>query len=88
MLDIQQLRNDLAGVAARLKTRGYILDTSAFERLEAERKEIQTRAQDLQAKRNAASKQIGAAKGRERIRRPRWLKSGAWGPHSHRSKSV
>jgi seryl-tRNA synthetase len=64
MLDIQQLRNDVAGVAARLKTRGYILDTSAFERLEAQRKEIQTRAQDLQAKRNAVSKQIGAAKGR------------------------
>ncbi len=64
MLDIQVLRNDLTGVAARLKTRGYTLDTAVFERLEAERKEIQTRAQDLQAKRNAASKQIGAAKGR------------------------
>jgi seryl-tRNA synthetase len=63
MLDIQLLRNDLAGVAARLKTRGYTLDTAAFERVEAERKGIQTRTQDLQAKRNAASKQIGAAKG-------------------------
>jgi seryl-tRNA synthetase len=64
MLDIQLLRNDLAGVAARLKTRAYTLDTEAFERLEAERKDIQVRAQDLQAKRNIASKQIGAAKGR------------------------
>jgi len=64
MLDIQLLRTDLAGVAARLKTRGYGLDTAAFERLEAERKQIQTRTQDLQAKRNAASKQIGAAKAR------------------------
>jgi seryl-tRNA synthetase len=64
MLDIQLLRNDLAGVAARLKTRGYMLDTVAFERLEAERKDIQTRTQELQAKRNVASKQIGAAKGR------------------------
>ena len=64
MLDIQHLRNDLAGIAARLNTRGYVLDTAAFERLEAERKEIQTRTQELQAKRNAASKQIGAAKGR------------------------
>ena len=64
MLDIQLLRNDLAGVAARLQTRGYTFDTAAFERLEAERKDIQTRTQDLQAKRNAASKQIGAAKGR------------------------
>ncbi len=64
MLDIQLLRNDLAGVAARLKTRGYTLDTQTFERLEAERKVIQSRTQELQAKRNAASKQIGAAKAR------------------------
>lgn len=62
MLDIQTLRNDLAGVAARLATRGYTLDTTKFEQLEAERKTIQTRTQELQAKRNAASKQIGQAK--------------------------
>ncbi len=64
MLDIQLLRNDLSGVVARLNSRGYAFDSGAFERLEAERKDIQTRTQDLQAKRNAASKQIGAAKGR------------------------
>jgi seryl-tRNA synthetase len=64
MLDIQLLRNDLAGVAERLRARGFVLDTAAFERLEAERKDIQTRAQELQAKRNIVSKQIGAAKGR------------------------
>ena len=62
MIDIQLLRNDLDGVAARLKTHGYTLDTNSFERLEAERKDIQTRTQELQAKRNTASKQIGAAK--------------------------
>ena len=62
MLDIQTLRNDLAGVAARLATRGYTLDIAQFEKLEAERKTIQTRTQELQAKRNAASKQIGQAK--------------------------
>ncbi len=62
MLDIQALRNDLAGVAARLATRGYTLDTAKFEQLEAERKTIQTRTQELQAKRNATSKQIGQAK--------------------------
>jgi seryl-tRNA synthetase len=62
MLDIQALRNDLAGVAARLATRNYQLDTAKFEQLEAERKTIQTRTQELQAKRNAASKRIGAAK--------------------------
>jgi seryl-tRNA synthetase len=64
MLDIQLLRNDLPGVAARLEVRGYVLDTAKFEELEAERKAIQTRTQELQAKRNALSKQIGAAKGK------------------------
>ncbi len=62
MLDIQTLRNDLAGVAARLKTRGFELDTAKFEQLEADRKTIQTRTQELQAKRNATSKLIGQAK--------------------------
>ncbi|MBU0689285.1 MAG: serine--tRNA ligase [Gammaproteobacteria bacterium] len=62
MLDIQTLRNDLAGVASRLKTRGFELDTAKFELLEAERKTIQTRTQELQAKRNATSKLIGQAK--------------------------
>jgi seryl-tRNA synthetase len=64
MLDIQLLRNDLSGVAARLQQRGYVLDRDKFERVEAERKAIQTRTEALQAKRNTLSKQIGAAKGR------------------------
>ncbi len=62
MLDIQLLRNDLDGVAQRLAARGYTLDTTEFQRLEAERKQLQTRTQELQAKRNASSKQIGMAK--------------------------
>jgi seryl-tRNA synthetase len=64
MLDIQLLRKDLAGVALRLRDRGYVLDTEKFDRVEAERKAIQTRTQALQARRNALSKEIGAAKGR------------------------
>ncbi|MBL8507699.1 MAG: serine--tRNA ligase [Chitinimonas sp.] len=64
MLDIQQLRNDLDGVAARLAQRGYALDTAAFAALEHERKALQTRTQDLQAERNAKSKAIGQAKSR------------------------
>ena len=62
MLDIQTLRNDLTTVAARLATRGFVLDTAHFEKLEGERKKIQVRTQELQAKRNATSKQIGQAK--------------------------
>ena len=64
MLDINALRNDLAGVAAALDKRGGKLDTARFEALEAERKRLQTRTQDLQARRNALSREVGAAKGR------------------------
>ncbi|QGZ62058.1 serine--tRNA ligase [Paraburkholderia acidisoli] len=64
MLDIQLLRKDLDGVAKRLADRGYTLDVAAFSALEAERRAIQTRTEDLQARRNSLSKQIGAMKGR------------------------
>ena len=64
MLDIQSLRTNLAFVAERLATRGVTLDTAAFEALEAERKDLQVRTQDLQAKRNSLSKQVGMLKGK------------------------
>lgn len=62
MLDIQALRNDLDGVVAQLKKRGFDFDAAKFAALEQERKTVQTRTQDLQAKRNNTSKQIGMAK--------------------------
>ena len=64
MLDINQFRNDIAGVAAGLAKRGLTLDVAAFEALERERKAIQIRTQELQAQRNALSREIGAAKGK------------------------
>ncbi len=64
MLDIQLLRTQLDHVAARLATRGPQLDTAAFQALEDERKQLQTRTQELQARRNALSKQIGMLKGK------------------------
>ena len=64
MLDIQLLRTQLDHVAARLATRGLQLDTAAFQALEDERKQLQTRTQELQARRNALSKQIGMLKGK------------------------
>ena len=64
MLDINLFRHDLPAVAARLGQRGVVLDSAAFETLEARRKDIQTRTQELQARRNALSKAIGAAKGK------------------------
>lgn len=62
MLDIQALRNDLDAVVALLKKRGFAFDAAGFLALEQERKTVQTRTQDLQAKRNNASKLIGMAK--------------------------
>ena len=64
MLDIQLLRNNIDAVAQRLATRGYALDTATFQKLETERKTLQTRTQDLQASRNSLSKQIGMLKGK------------------------
>jgi seryl-tRNA synthetase len=65
MLDITLLRKDLASVVARLETRKKpqaFLDVAAFTALEAERKAIQTRTEELQAQRNQLSKQIGQRK--------------------------
>ena len=65
MLDIQLLRADLAGVAARLAQRGHKLDTAAFDALEADRKAVQTETQELQARRNQLSKTIGQLKAKK-----------------------
>ncbi|MDQ9170277.1 serine--tRNA ligase [Oxalobacteraceae bacterium R-40] len=64
MIDIQQLRKDINSVAARLGTRKFQLDVASFNSLEAERKQIQTRTEELQGKRNSLSKQVGMLKGK------------------------
>jgi seryl-tRNA synthetase len=64
MLDIQILRKDLPSVVAGLKRRGFEFDEAAFRALEDERKAVQSRTEELQAKRNALSKQIGMLKGK------------------------
>src|SRR5438105_10521131 len=65
MLDITLLRKDLASAVSRLETRKKpktFLDVDAFTALEAERKTLQTRTEELQAQRNSLSKQIGQLK--------------------------
>ncbi|WP_374518994.1 serine--tRNA ligase [Undibacterium squillarum] len=64
MIDIQLLRKDIDNVAARLATRKFKLDTEAFNALESERKQIQSRTEELQGKRKNLSKQIGVLKGK------------------------
>ena len=62
MLDPNLLRSQLAATAERLKSRGLELPVGDIERLEAERKQLQTRTQELQNLRNTRSKAIGMAK--------------------------
>ncbi|MBQ9579134.1 MAG: serine--tRNA ligase, partial [Ottowia sp.] len=67
MLDPQLLRKDLQGVLAALQKRMNpqpFLDEAAFAALEAERKTLQAHTEQLQAQRNAASRQIGQLKSR------------------------
>ena len=67
MLDISLLRKDLDGLVATLLKRKNpqpFLDVAAFRALESERKTIQTRTEELQARRNTLSKQIGVLKGK------------------------
>ena len=64
MIDIQLLRKDIDAVAARLAQRKFQLDVAGFNALEAERKSIQTRTEELQGQRNSLSKQIGILKGK------------------------
>ena len=62
MLDPRLFRAELDATAQLLARRGFALDTSAIARLEAERKDIQVKTQELQAERNSRSKAIGQAK--------------------------
>lgn len=62
MLDINMLRKQLSEVIARLATRPFAFPEKEFNALENERKEVQTKTEELQALRNQLSKQIGIAK--------------------------
>ncbi len=64
MLDPQLLRKDLETVKTRLASRKFELDTALFTELENERKQLQSRTEELQAKRNQLAKAIGMKKGK------------------------
>jgi len=64
MLDPKLFRTDIEKTAELLALRGYQLDTATLSDLEATRKEIQVKTQDLQSQRNTRSKSIGQAKAR------------------------
>ena len=62
MLDPQRLRNNLEEIQKSLDKKGFTMDISKIEEHEIQRKEIQVETQDLQAKRNKLSKEIGQVK--------------------------
>ena len=64
MLDPRLYRSDIEGTSRRLARRGFQLEVETIERLEAERKELQVRTQELQQERNSSAKAIGQAKAR------------------------
>ena len=83
MLDITLLRKDVNSVVARLQARKNpqsFLDVAAFTALEAERKTLQTRTEELQAQRNHLSKKIGQlmakAKGKSAVPMMGFIDSG------------
>jgi len=62
MLASKQLRENLDYVVDQLKRRDYSFDVEAFQALEAQRKIVQVKTQELQNLRNTRSKAIGKAK--------------------------
>src|SRR3990167_3326091 len=62
MLDLKLIRHSMDDVAARLKTRGVVIDTAKLAELEEKRKAMQVEMQTLQNERNERSKEVGMAK--------------------------
>ncbi len=62
MLDPRLFRSDLEETARLLARRGYLLEVERLSALEAERKSIQIKTQELQSARNANAKAVGMAK--------------------------
>ena len=62
MLDPNRLRRALDETAVSLARRFFDLDVDAIRRLEADRRELQTRVESLRNERNVRSREIGKAK--------------------------
>jgi seryl-tRNA synthetase len=64
MFDIRSIRDNPAAFDAGLARRGLPPQAEALRALDAKRREALTRAQEIQTRRNAAARQIGALKAR------------------------
>src|SRR3990170_7895702 len=68
MLDLKAIRDDPDSYRAAMARRGAAEDLEELITLDAKRRELTVRVEDLRAEQNRASKQIGAAKGDEKQR--------------------
>jgi seryl-tRNA synthetase len=62
MYDLSFFRNNLDAIAKRLADRGFVLDVAAFSKLDAERRAALSESEQLNARRNAESQEIGKLK--------------------------
>ena len=65
MIDIQLLRKDIGTIAAKLKTRNFDLDVAVFNDMEAQRRQLQTATEEMQAKRNKTKQKLKRIKAKE-----------------------
>jgi len=68
MLDPKLVRSEPQAIADALTIKGFTLDTDLLKRLETARRELQEKAQSLQAERNAYAKSMGKAIGEAKAR--------------------
>ena len=62
MIDTNLIKDDPQAIVKNLDSRNYNFDINLYESLEAKRKKFQTETEELQAKRNALSKEYGLLK--------------------------
>jgi seryl-tRNA synthetase len=59
MIDVKLLRHEIERIAQDLSKRGFDLNIAKINQLEEQRKQLQTKTQQLQSERNTKSKMIG-----------------------------
>jgi seryl-tRNA synthetase len=59
MHDLSYFRNNLEAIRSRLESRGFTLDTEAFQELDRRRRQCVTESEQLKAERNQATAEIG-----------------------------
>jgi seryl-tRNA synthetase len=75
MLDIKWIRDNAAALDAALSKRGAEAQSATLIALDETRRAIVQKAQDMQSRRNAASKEIGAAMGQKNMELAEKLKA-------------